>query len=105
MLKILSRVSPHIHSEQHVIGLQKRSFWLWLNKMFNQPDADRIKQVGANRACAEWLLRNGAAVKWVGNMGTSKDYNALPTDGSSPLICEIDASDSSISHYGFEHFS
>ena len=43
---------------------QNRGFFGWLLPFFNQVDKDRIDQVGPDRACAEWLLKNGAAVKW-----------------------------------------
>ncbi|CAG0880265.1 unnamed protein product [Darwinula stevensoni] len=36
----------------------------WLNAIFNMVDESRIKEVGADRACAEWLLRCGAYVRW-----------------------------------------
>lgn len=30
----------------------------------NRVDRSRIEEVGPDRACAEWLLRCGAGVKW-----------------------------------------
>lgn len=72
--------------------------------MFNQVDPLRVKEVGIERACAEWLLRNGASVKWVGEKNYLKNYNALPKQNVRFVISEVDASGSSISHYGFMHF-
>ncbi|XP_068633981.1 ATP synthase subunit s, mitochondrial isoform X2 [Battus philenor] len=43
---------------------QSRSFWEYVNMMFNKPDPERIKTVGPDRACAEWVLRNGGKVTW-----------------------------------------
>lgn len=71
--------------------------------MFNKPDPDRIKLLGPDRACAEWVLRNGGRVVWADGKKTA-DYNLLPSEAQGvPKISEIDATDSSISHYGFPH--
>ncbi|KAJ9596858.1 hypothetical protein L9F63_012114 [Diploptera punctata] len=81
-----------------------RRFWQWLNIVWNRVDEDRIAAVGPDRACAEWLMRNGAYVKWTGAAEYLTDYNALPPEGMTRHIEEIDATESSIMHYGFKHF-
>lgn len=82
---------------------QVRSFWEYVNMMFNKPDADRIKQLGPDRTCAEWVLRNGGKVVWTDGK-TLANYNMLPPENQ-PVkkILEIDGTDSGISHYGFPH--
>ncbi|KAK9892630.1 hypothetical protein WA026_021008 [Henosepilachna vigintioctopunctata] len=75
-----------------------------LNKVFNAVDEDRRMDVGPNRACAEWLLRNGASVKLVNQQEYLSDYNALPKEDCPITIIEVKAVESSISHYGFENF-
>ncbi|XP_064483897.1 ATP synthase subunit s, mitochondrial-like [Ornithodoros turicata] len=81
-----------------------RQFWQWLNGIFNKVDEDRIKEVGPDRAAAEWLLRCGAAVKWQGAQQYHTDYNSLPTSNIRLLkIEEIDATDSSIMYIGFPY--
>ncbi|XP_072932679.1 ATP synthase subunit s, mitochondrial [Epargyreus clarus] len=85
--------------------VQTRSFWEYVNMMFNKPDPDRIKLVGPDRACAEWVLRNGGKVVWANGI-TLADYNLLPSEKDSvPKVLEIDGTKSSISHYGFPHLS
>ncbi|XP_013138109.1 PREDICTED: ATP synthase subunit s, mitochondrial isoform X3 [Papilio polytes] len=80
-----------------------RSFWEYVNMMFNKPDMHRIKTVGPDRACAEWVLKNGGKVTWADGKKQS-DYNLLPPDEiKTPKLLEIDGTDSSISHYGFSH--
>ncbi|XP_041980126.1 ATP synthase subunit s, mitochondrial [Aricia agestis] len=82
-----------------------RYFWEYVNMMFNKPDPERIRLVGPDRACAEWVLRNGGKVVWADGK-TLSDYNALPSDSNAvPKIAEIDGTDSGISHYGFAHLS
>lgn len=83
----------------------RRSFWEWINIMFNKVDEERLKLFGPDRTCAEWLLRNGAAVKWVNSEKFLRNYNLLPPEGTTLYIKEVDATDSSIKHYGFLHFS
>lgn len=67
----------------------------------------KIEQVGADRACAEWLMRNGALVRWKGQSQFVSHYDQLPKDEDLGKyhIQEIDATESSISHHGFPHFS
>ncbi|KAG6448869.1 ATP synthase subunit s, mitochondrial [Manduca sexta] len=103
MLKVL-RYNPVSTCNIFVpISHQKRTFWEYVNMMFNKPDPDRIKNLGPDRACAEWVLRNGGKIVWA-NGTTLADYNLLPSeDRPVPKVVEIDGTDSSISHYGFPH--
>lgn len=82
----------------------KRNLWEWINIMFNKVDGERLKLYGPDRTCAEWLLRNGACVKWVGHPTLLRNYNRLPPEGTILHIEEVDATGSSINHYGFPHF-
>uniref|UniRef100_A0A023FNL8 Putative atp synthase subunit s mitochondrial n=1 Tax=Amblyomma cajennense TaxID=34607 RepID=A0A023FNL8_AMBCJ len=83
---------------------QKRFFWQWLNAVFNRYDRDRVKEIGPDRAAAEWLIRCGAAVRWSGAVKFHSDYNTLPATGSGVYrIEEIDATDSSIMEIGFPY--
>ncbi|KAL8619790.1 hypothetical protein ACOMHN_025876 [Nucella lapillus] len=85
-------------------GRPVRTLWAWLNSVFNQVDQDRIKQVGPDRACAEWLLRCGGAVKWKGKEFWEQDYNLLPGSNFERFkIEEIDATGSAIMAVGFPH--
>ncbi|KAM6960824.1 ATP synthase subunit s, mitochondrial [Aplochiton taeniatus] len=81
-----------------------RQFWGWINAVFNKVDYERIKDIGPDRAAAEWLLRCGAKVRFQGFERWHHDYNALPTG---PLgrykIQGIDATESCIMYKGFDH--
>lgn len=69
-------------------------------------DDQRILDAGPDRACAEWLLRCGAGVKWINSEHWLNNYNSLPVTGSQIFeIEEVDATDSAIMHIGFPHFS
>lgn len=83
---------------------QYKYLWEWVNIMFNAVDEDRLKLFGPDRTCAEWLLRNGASVKFNGHQEFLRNYNRLPPEGTKLVIKEVDASESSIKHYGFPHF-
>lgn len=78
----------------------------WLTIIFNRVDQERIRSVGPDRACAEWLLRNGASVRWKGFSKHLSDYNSLPveSDETRYYIQAVDATDSAITHVGFPHF-
>ncbi|XP_011505280.1 PREDICTED: ATP synthase subunit s, mitochondrial [Ceratosolen solmsi marchali] len=68
-------------------------------------DKDRINKVGPDQACAEWLLRNGAFIKWCGSKKYLKDYNLIPQEMSHLQLQSVDATDSAIHHVGFLYFS
>ena len=70
-----------------------------------RPDENRIKEVGPDRACAEWLLRCGAHLRWQNSDKFHTDYNTLP--GSNYGIYkveEINADEAAVMDIGFPHF-
>ncbi|NXA35686.1 ATP5S synthase, partial [Eudromia elegans] len=81
-----------------------RSFWGWLNAVFNKVDHERIRAVGPDRAASEWLLRCGALVRYQGYQRWQQDYNGLPTGPLGKYRIEaIDATDACIMYRGFEY--
>ncbi|XP_017876652.1 ATP synthase subunit s, mitochondrial [Ceratina calcarata] len=82
---------------------QRRPFFYWIVLVFNRVDEDRIKQLGPDRACAEWLLRNGASVRWKGFSEKLTDFNALPSSGNY-YIEAVEANNAGICDVGFAHF-
>jgi len=94
---------------KNAIGTNKRGLWQWIDDTFNRMDDDRIKEVGPNMACAEWLMKNGARIRWKGCKEFVSHYNCLPNMecGSQNLfqIEEVFAGEeASISHIGFRYF-
>lgn len=91
---------------------QKRNFFEWLVKIWNLVDEDRIKILGPERVTSEWLIRNGAAVRFEGEKSYFFDYHGFEDyndpDNPPPMfrkkIVEIHAHESSIHHHGFKHF-
>ncbi len=71
-----------------------------------RPDHQRIKEVGPNRACAEWLLRCGAHVRWKGKEKFHTDYNTLVSQGqfAKAVIEEVNVDEAAVMDIGFEHF-
>ncbi|XP_046575679.1 ATP synthase subunit s, mitochondrial-like isoform X2 [Haliotis rubra] len=87
-------------------SVPSRCLWGWLNSVFNRVDEERLKQVGPDRACAEWVLRCGGSVKWVGLNHWEKDYNTLPASGFDKYkVEEIDGTTSAVMSLGFPHLS
>lgn len=82
----------------------RRHFFAYFRVAFNSVDGDRLKEVGPDRLCAEWLLKNGGSVKFAGKALVS-DYNSLATSGPNRrAIEEVHAVDASIMAIGFDHF-
>lgn len=67
-------------------------------------DKDRVKEVGPDRAAAEWLLKNGAFVRWQGHHEVLSDYNLIGVSGGR-YIEGIDCTGSSVSNAGFRYLS
>jgi hypothetical protein len=78
LVRRISKSMPLVTSQ----NMSKGNFWGWVNMIFNRVDRSRLKKVGAERLCTEWLLKNGAAVRFTttqpGQIHT--DYNSLPSD-------------------------
>ncbi|XP_011873158.1 PREDICTED: ATP synthase subunit s, mitochondrial [Vollenhovia emeryi] len=97
-LRILSAIPSHCRKAPD------REFFYWLTIIFNRVDRERIQSVGPDRACAEWLLKNGASVRWKGFSEYLGDYNKLSSEENRCYIQAVDATDSGITHVGFPHF-
>uniref|UniRef100_A0AC34QMU2 Protein arginine N-methyltransferase 1 n=1 Tax=Panagrolaimus sp. JU765 TaxID=591449 RepID=A0AC34QMU2_9BILA len=85
----------------------------WLIDGFNMVDNSRVKDVGPDRAAAEWVVKCGGKVRFDKIGKTFDDFNMLITatadiDPNVPAeqvhLVEIDATDSSISGFGCMHF-
>ncbi|XP_057663886.1 ATP synthase subunit s, mitochondrial isoform X1 [Diorhabda carinulata] len=100
----MSISSPFSRCLSPVILQQSRSLFYWINLQFNALDIDRIKKLGPDRTCAEWILRNGGSVKFMNFTEYSSDYNELPPEETIVKLKEVDASHTNIMHCGFEHF-
>jgi len=85
-----------------LVFVGKRNFWQYLIGSFNMYDPERVKEVGPDRAAAEWLLKNGAFVRWQGQQNVVKDYNQIGVSGGRHVEA-IDCTDSSVSGSGFQH--
>lgn len=63
-----------------------------------------MKNFNSNfRTTAEWVLRNGGCVRFVGSPVLFCDYNMLPPENVKFFVKEIEATDAGISEYGFVH--
>ncbi|CAH1791682.1 unnamed protein product, partial [Owenia fusiformis] len=86
-------------------GALNRPLFGWLNSVFNRMDKDRVKEVGPERACAEWLIRCGAHVKWKGAKRWHADYNTLPQSSSNKYVIEeVNGDNAAVMGIGFPHF-
>ena len=74
---------------------------------FYRVDEKRIQEVGANRACAEWLLKCGAQFRWNNSAKFVTNFNLLANSSvdRSRVLEEIDADEARIMDIGFPHFS
>lgn len=82
-----------------------RDLWQYVAKAFNMVDPHRLQEVGPDRMCAEWILKNGGAIRIVENADVViNQYNALPPENFKFRVKEVDASGASIMKVGLEHF-
>ncbi|EGT58444.1 hypothetical protein CAEBREN_06652 [Caenorhabditis brenneri] len=85
----------------------------WVLEGFNYYDIQRVKEVGADRAAAEWIVRCGGKIKFTQIDESFDDYNCLVkrTAQLDPRLPEdnvtletIRAEDASITGFGCRHF-
>ncbi|KAL9918399.1 ATP synthase subunit s, mitochondrial [Glossina fuscipes fuscipes] len=108
MYKIPGNINAHLVSTctARLSNELKRSVWGFVAIAFNRVDMDRLMKVGPNRLCAEWLLKNGGAIRTKGNPDILlKNYNLLPPESDKFLIKVADATGSSIMKIGLQHFN
>lgn len=88
------------------VPLQKnRTIFGFIEHAFNAVDFDRLETVGPDRLCAEWILKNGGAVRITTASDTLiRDYNDLPDESVEFYVTEVDATKSAITAIGFDHF-
>lgn len=68
-------------------------------------DPDRIKLVGPDKACAEWLVKCGAAVGFHAHNKLVDDYTRLGLfTGRNLKLKEVYAEEATIMNIGFAHF-
>lgn len=82
-----------------------REFYMWINVMFNRKDDSRVKEIGPDRAAAEWIVKNGGTVRFAGNEKIVSNYNTLPLGprSSGYMLEEINAKGITLTDNGFEH--
>jgi len=89
-------------------NLNKRTFfWRSVQSAFNEVDGRRLHLYGEDRVCAEWVLRNGGGIRFVGSKERLPlmDYNLLPdeTESLDYKLEEIDLTGSDVLNMGFKH--
>lgn len=83
---------------------QRRYLWQYVCQAFNRVDFHRLAEVGPDRMCAEWVLKNGGGVRFKESPTVlHSNYNTLPAENLKVRISEIDATKSTIMSIGFEH--
>jgi H+-transporting ATP synthase F0 complex subunit s len=84
--------------------IPRRTFWMWLNFVFNRVDHSRVADVGPDRAAAEWILRLGGSVKFGSYESWTTDYNRMPAEPRERVRLEaINATGVSVTNNGLEH--
>lgn len=81
-----------------------KKLWAYVAIAFNKVDTERLKLVGPDRLCAEWILKNGGGVCFTAAPSKYlRDYNLLPGENVRLQLKEIDGTNSSIMKIGFDH--
>lgn len=90
----------------------------FITHAFNEVDFERLEQVGAERLCAEWILKNNGRVRLVDHTPPADsapatedanpspffaDYNHLPPESTAIRVQKIDATRASVTGAGFAH--
>ena len=74
-----------------------------ISRFLYSVDSKRLKEVGPDRLCAEWLLRCGGSCKVVNREAWHTDYNNLVNFTLKTRVEAIDGSNSCVNSGGFRH--
>lgn len=103
--KILQNITKNGIKRSVAIEIPQKSLWGYVAIAFNRVDADRLLKVGPDRLCAEWVIKNGGAIRTVDAPNRQhENYNTLPPENNHFKIKVVDATGSSIMKIGLEHF-
>lgn len=81
-----------------------RHIFAFIKKAFNAVDVQRLREVGPDRSCAEWILKNGGAVRFtMCPRILINAYSDLPMESVKIAVKEIDATGTAITELGFDH--
>lgn len=90
--------------QPHRALLMSRHIFAFIKKAFNVVGVQRLKGVGPDRACAEWILKNGGDVRFtMCPKLLINTYSDLPVETVKIVIKEIDATGTAITELGFNH--
>lgn len=90
----------------------KRKFYGFIDYAFNAVDVGRLKVVGGDRLCAEWILKHGGSIHITRAITSDyesssqiliNDYNKLPNEDIKFYLKSINATNISITAMGFNH--
>lgn len=103
-MKYKTATKLHQIAAQLVTPIQRRHIFFGLFRhAFNDVDRDRLRAVGPDRLCAEWMLKNGGAVRLGFRQDPIVDYNDLPPDTHPIEVLQLDATRSSVTAAGLSH--
>ncbi|KAK3751476.1 hypothetical protein QZH41_009189 [Actinostola sp. cb2023] len=93
---------PRVH--HGALTVFKRSYYMWLNFVFNRIDSSRLEEFGPDRVAAEWVLRNGGGVKFTHQNSWIHNYNALEMGPAEKFkLQKIDGKATCITTGGLQH--
>jgi len=81
------------------------NWYSWLRDIFNKKDTDRLKKIGPDRACGEWIVRNGGRVKFLNHSSYTEKYGFLPQGdrNTGHKVVAVDAMGVEITERGLDH--
>lgn len=100
--------SKLLQIRQQFLTISPRTFWWFVYAAFNRVDEERLREVGPDRICAEWILRNGGTISLADQPddGSAEQlvtqYNSLPRHRRCQ-VSGIFARDIAIMNLGFDH--
>lgn len=103
----MQQVIGVLRSSSRLIKINPKSnFFTFIEKTFNGVNSERLKMVGPDRLCAEWILSNGGVIEYrnpLDRVVTVYNYNSLPSLRHPMRLVAIIANDCPIISNGFMH--
>uniref|UniRef100_A0A1L8EDI2 Putative atp synthase subunit s mitochondrial n=1 Tax=Haematobia irritans TaxID=7368 RepID=A0A1L8EDI2_HAEIR len=104
-IKLLRKAALPMYMQDTKYVESSRLLWGYVAIAFNRVDLERQRLVGADRLCAEWVIKNGGAICTIdAPKRLIRDYNTLPPEHYRFKIKVVDGSGASLMKIGLEHF-
>ncbi|KAL4228306.1 ATP biosynthetic process [Mactra antiquata] len=104
LVTCFKKISKH-HCRQIHVTSSVNFLMKYLDSCLNIFDNERLQEVGGERLCAEWVLKNGGRLRWAGSNVWLTNYNSIPNEETTKhlKVHDIDLAGTTVMFDGMPH--